>query len=83
MAKIEVLRVQGTLTLDNPTEAERQAIVDYGGGRAVTIPLPAHYLLQDEPAEQRCRSVEAMESLARALLHFADHTRKQWPNDWA
>jgi hypothetical protein len=37
----------------------------------VNIPLPARYLITDDAETQRRQSVEAMESLAEALLRFA------------
>jgi hypothetical protein len=82
VAKIKVLRVQSTMT-----ETDREplwfAVVDYGDGVEIQIPLRAHYLITDDPREQRRQSLEAMENLARALLDFVDRTRKRWPNGQA
>jgi hypothetical protein len=80
MAKIKVLGVISTMT-----ETEREplwyAVVDYGDGVEIQIPLRAHYLITDSPLEQQRQSIEAMESLARAMLDFADRIRKKWPTD--
>jgi hypothetical protein len=45
----------------------------------VTVPLPVHYLPEDGDVEQRRQSIEAMESLARALLDFADRIQRRSP----
>jgi hypothetical protein len=74
MAKIEVKKVQAAMTLDD-RELHWEAVVCYG-------PLPARDLIGDDPPTQRRQSVEAMESLAKALLDFATQTRKRWPRDW-
>ena len=76
MAKIEVKKVQATMTVDD-RELHWEAVVCYGA-YDVTIPLPARDLIGDAPAQRR-QSVEAIESLAKALLAFADQTRKRWP----
>jgi hypothetical protein len=55
------------------------ADVDYGAFE-VSIPLPARYMVDDDPETQSRDYVEAMESLAEALLNFAKETRKQWPD---
>jgi hypothetical protein len=80
MPKIEVKRAKASMTIDD-REPHWVAVVDYGAFE-VEIPLPARYLLDDDSGTQRRQSVEAMESLAEALLRFADQTRKQWPHDW-
>jgi hypothetical protein len=80
MARIEVKRVQSTMTIGN-FEPHWEAVVDYGAFE-VKLPLPASYLITDDAQTQRRQSVEAMESLAEALLHFARQTRTQWPRDW-
>jgi hypothetical protein len=80
MAKIEVKRVQSTATTSD-VEPHWGAVVDYGGFE-VCIPLPERHLPTDDFETQRRQSVLAMESLAEALLRFADQTRKQWPHDW-
>ena len=80
MAKIEVKKVQATMTMDD-RELHWEAVVCYGA-YDVTIPLPAGDLIGDDPPTQRRQSVEAMESLAKALLDFATQTRKRWPRDW-
>lgn len=83
MANIEVKQVRSTMTLDNK-EPHWEVVVDYGAfAGTVAIPLPARCLITDDPATQIRQSVEAMESLAQALLLFADHTRKQWPQSGA
>ncbi len=80
MAKIEVKKVRSTMTKDD-LEPHWEVVVDYGAFE-VNIPLPARYLITDDAGTQRRQSVEAMESLAKALLRFANQTRKQWPHDW-
>jgi hypothetical protein len=80
MPKIEVKQARAAMTIDNP-EPHWVVDVDYGAFE-VTIPLPARCLITDDFQTQRRQSVEAMESLAEALLRFADHTRKQWSRDW-
>jgi hypothetical protein len=77
---IKVLRVQSRMTLGD-REPLWYAIVDYGDGIEIQIPLRAHYLITDDAPEQRRQSIEAMENLARAMLDFVDRTRKRWPND--
>jgi hypothetical protein len=79
MPKIEVKKVQATMTIDD-MEPHWEAVVDYGAFE-VKIPLPERYLIDDDPETQRRLSIEAMESLAEALLRFADQTRKQWKRD--
>lgn len=82
MAKIEVKQVRATTTIGD-LEPHWEAVVDYGVFAAtVNIPLPARYLITDDAEMQRRQSVEAMESLAEALVRFANQTRKQWPHDW-
>ena len=80
MPKVEVKRARATMTKTD-LEPHWLADVDYGAFE-VSIPLPARYLATDDFQTQRRQSVEAMESLAEALLRFADQTRKQWPHDW-
>ena len=80
MPKIDVKRVQSAMIVDD-MEPHWEAVVDYGAFE-VNIPLPARYLIDDDFGTQRRQSVEAMESLAEALLRFADQTRKRWPHDW-
>jgi hypothetical protein len=80
MPKIEVKRLVSSMTI-NDMEPHWIAVVDYGAFE-VNIPLPAQYLLHDDFETQRRQFVPAMESLAEALLRFADQTPKQWPHDW-
>jgi hypothetical protein len=61
-------------------EPHWEAVVDYGAFE-VSIPLPARYLIDDDVETQTHEFLEAMESLARALLRFADQTRKRWLDD--
>jgi hypothetical protein len=75
MPKIEVKRVQASMTITD-MEPHWEAIVDYGAFE-VNIPLPARYLVDDNVDTQTHEFVAAMESLAKALLHFADQTRKR------
>jgi hypothetical protein len=77
MAKIEVKKVQAI----DDREPHWEAIVSYGAYE-VNIPLPARDLIGDDPPTQRRQSIEAVESLAKALLDFAAQTRKRWPHDW-
>jgi hypothetical protein len=80
MPKVEAKRTRATMT---KTDFEPHWLVDVDyGAFEVSIPLPARYLATDDFQTQRRQSVEAMESLAEALLRFADQTRKQWPHDW-
>jgi hypothetical protein len=71
MAKPKVEQVRSIATEDNP-EPVWEVIVDYGGGEEVVIPLRAHHLTTDDVLEQQRQACEAMESLAAALLDFAD-----------
>lgn len=80
MAKIEVLRVRATMT-QSDMEPPWVAEVSYGSS-VVDIPLPAHDLITDDDAQSRHEWIGAMESLARALLDFADHIRKRSPSDY-
>jgi hypothetical protein len=80
MPKVEVKRLVSSMTIDD-MEPHWVAVVDYGA-LEVQIPLPARYLLDDDFETQRRQFVPAMESLAEALLRFADQTRKRWPHDW-
>jgi hypothetical protein len=80
MPKVEVKRALATMTISDK-EPHWIVEVDYGAFE-VSIPLPARYLATDDFPTQRRQSVEAMESLAEALLRFADQTRKRWPRDW-
>ena len=54
-----------------------EAVVDYGAFE-VSIPLPARYQKDADVDTQTHEFVEAMESLAKALLRFADQTRIRW-----
>ena len=80
MPKIEVIRAHAPEIIGD-SEPHWIVDVDYGAFQ-VSIPLPARYLYDDDPKTQRCQSVEAAESLAEALLRFANHIRKRWPRDW-
>jgi hypothetical protein len=75
MAKIEVKRVLAIMTIGHNMEPHWIADVDYGAFE-VQIPLPARCLLDDDFETQTREYVEAMESLAAALLRFAEQTRK-------
>jgi hypothetical protein len=77
MAKIEVRNFQSTKTGDG-AEPHFEAVVDYGEFE-VTIPLPARCLATDDWEMQERQCVQAMESLAEALLEFAGGLRKRWP----
>ena len=79
MPKIEVKRVLANMTKTD-MEPHWEAVVDYGAFE-VNIPLPARYLIDDDVETQTHEFLEAMESLARALLRFADQTRKRWLDD--
>ena len=76
---IEVKQIRALMTRDD-LEPHWVADVDYGAFE-VTIPLPARCLVTDDFETQRRQSVEAMESLAEALLRFADQIRKRWSLD--
>jgi hypothetical protein len=75
MPKIEVKRVQASMTISD-MEPHWVAVVDYGAFE-VEIPLPARYLMDDDIDTQAHEFVAAMESLAEALLRYADQTRKR------
>ena len=79
MAQIEVKRVQATSTIGELDDPHWIAVVDYGQGVEVNIPLPAQCLATDDVEVQQRLSLEAMESLAEALLEFAGGLRKRWP----
>ena len=80
LARIEVKRVRATMTRDE-NEPRWDVIVSYRPHAAdVVIPLPGRQLATDDLAQSHRKSVEAMESLARALLEFAGRIRKQFPN---
>jgi hypothetical protein len=81
MAQIEVKRVRATATVSDQ-DPQWEVVVDYGHGIEVCIPLPAHCLATDDVEMQQRLSLEAMESLGKALLRFADQIRKRWPPDW-
>ena len=78
MPKIEVKRVQASMTISDMEPPHWVAVVDYGAFE-VEIPLPARYLMDDDVDTQTHEFVEAMESLAKALLRYADQTRKRLP----
>jgi hypothetical protein len=77
MAKIEVRNFQSTMAQDD-MEPHFEAVVDYGEFE-VKIPLPARCLATDDWEMQERQCVQAMESLAEALLEFAGGLRKRWP----
>jgi hypothetical protein len=79
MPKIEVKKVRANMTISD-MEPHWEAVVDYGAFE-VNIPLPARYLIDDDVETQTHEFLEAMESLARDLLRFADQTRKRWLDD--
>ena len=80
MTKIEVKQVRATMTRDE-MEPEWEVIVSYGPhGPEAVIPLPARQLPTDDLPQSYRESTEAMESLERALLDFADHIRRSHPN---
>jgi hypothetical protein len=79
-AKIEVKQVRATMTRDE-MEPQWEVVVSYGPHAAdVVIALPGRQLATDDLAQSHRESVEAMESLATALLEFSDHIRKQFPS---
>jgi hypothetical protein len=80
MAKIKVKRVHAPMTISD-VEPLWFVEMDYGGGVEVHIPLPAHDLITDGVETQTSQSLEAMESLAKALLDFVDQTRKRLHHD--
>lgn len=81
MAKIKVKSVRATMTLSD-MEPHWVAVVSYGSGVEVEIPLPGRQLATDDWPQMHREWAEAMERLAAALLDFADHTRKQFPTDF-
>lgn len=80
MAKIEVKEFRSTAT---QTEKEPQwhVVVLYGRDE-IEIPLPEVHLIGDDLAEIHRGPVEALESLARALLDFAARIRSGYPSDF-
>ena len=54
------------------------AIADYGQAHEVEIPLPAHFLEDDDQPTRAAEAVRGMESLAAALLDYARQTRTRW-----
>ncbi len=73
---VEVVRVDCKATWKKAPK-QMTAIVDFGSGQKVKIPIPAYYLSGDDVATTETSIVEGMESLAEALLRFADHIRKK------
>jgi hypothetical protein len=69
-------QVRANMTI-NDMEPHWEAVVDYGAFE-VSIPLPARYQKDADVDTQTHEFVEAMESLAKALLGFADQTRIRW-----
>jgi hypothetical protein len=51
------------------------AVADFGHGQEIEIPIPAHFLPDDDPATIETESAKGMESLAEALLDFARRIR--------
>ena len=76
MSNVEVKQVRANMTI-NDMEPHWEAVVDYGPFE-VSIPLPARYQMDADVDTQTHEFVEAMESLAKALLRFADQTRIRW-----
>ena len=76
MPKVEVKQVRANMTI-NDMEPHWEAVVDYGAFE-VSIPLPVRYQKDADVDTQTHEFVEAMESLAKALLRFADQTRIRW-----
>ena len=76
MSNVEVKQVRANMTI-NDVEPHWEAVVDYGPFE-VSIPLPARYQMDADVDTQTHKFVEAMESLAKALLRFADQTRIRW-----
>src|ERR1700677_1231189 len=67
MPKIEVKRVQASMTISDMEPPHWVAVVDYGAFE-VEIPLPARYLMDDDvgfqsqPARQRSRACYSLDS---------------------
>jgi hypothetical protein len=79
---IEVKQVRATMTLTD-MEPHWEAVVSYGDFvEGVVIRLPGRQLPTDDWTQSHRESTEALESLAKALLDFAAHTRKQFPSDF-
>ena len=72
MSNVEVKQVRANMTKSD-MEPHWEAVVDYGPFE-VSIPLPARYQKDVDVDTQTHEFVEAIESLAKALLHFADQT---------
>ena len=56
-----------------------EAVIDYNG-QEVTILLPRHLLGSDTVTQQHREAIEAMESLAEALLEFSRQMRENEPD---
>ncbi|MCC6780941.1 MAG: hypothetical protein IT537_30580 [Hyphomicrobiales bacterium] len=80
MAKIEVKGVRAVMT-QGDMEPHWLVRVSYGATE-VEFPLPARQLITDDWSQSQRDWTEAMESLARALLDFAAHTRRRFPTDF-
>jgi hypothetical protein len=52
------------------------AIVDFGDGIEREIPLPAHFVSEDDGATLVIEAARGMESLAEALLEYAGRIRE-------
>jgi len=52
------------------------AVADFGDGTEHKIPLPAHFLSDDDRTTLEIEAARGMESLAAALLEYAGRTQK-------
>ena len=57
------------------------AVADFGDGIERDIPLPAHFLPDDDHATRDAQAAQGMESLAAALLQSADQIRRRGSGD--
>jgi hypothetical protein len=53
------------------------AVADFGDGKEREIPLPAHFLPDDDYATRDAQAAQGMENLAKALLEYADRIRSK------
>jgi hypothetical protein len=53
------------------------AVADFGDGEEVEIPLPAHFLSDDDQTTLENEAAQGMENLAKALLEYARRRKKK------
>jgi hypothetical protein len=76
LAKIKISLSLGRMF--NIEKLDWGCVISYGPGKKMEIPLPVRILVNDW-VRNEAEALEAMESLARALLDFVDHRRRTLP----